>query len=183
MADIIRHAKARDVAALKLARKVIRTRPATKAEQREAGDANAHVVSFKTCSGTFSATFTGGLASDQTVIARALAGDWGRKPAEVVAAISATLGADDETLSRIASVMMTARTICGRGNCADCACGFAPLFAAPVVNAAEVRESAADALAIVPDRPVSESHKSVGAKIELVAQMRSKLRGAAHGGN
>lgn len=171
-----------DRAALAASGRVIRRRPATGGERKRAGlgrDHDAQAVVVKTCSGGFTVVTPDRGMGEYSLIGNALANDWNRPRAEVMAAIATVLNADDATLGDLATALITARTLCRKGDCSKCACGFAPLFAAPVTASAQVAEATGDAKAVLAKNPeVNDAVRSVSAKIRLVVEMRGKMKGA-----
>ena len=176
---------AADRAAMAVQGRVLRRRPATTGERKQAGlegDHDAQALALRTCAGTFVTVTADKAAGEYALIANALSNEWNRPRAEVMQAIAATLNADDETLSDLATTLITAATICTKRK-ETCACRYAPLIAASITDAPAICETLADHKAIHGETPrkilESDRVKRDRERFAIIIDMRRKLHGGA----
>ena len=174
-----------DRATMAVQGRVLRRRPATTGERKQAGlegDHDAQALALRTCAGVFVTVTPDKAAGQYGLISNALSIEWGRPRVETMAAIAATLNADDQTLADLATTLITAATICTKRK-PGCACHYAPLFAAPVTDAPGISATLGEHVAVKGETPrkilMSDRVKRDRARFEIITKMRAELQGAS----
>ena len=174
-----------DRAAMAVQGRVLRRRPATTGERKQAGldhDHDAQALALRTCQGTFVCVTPDRAVGEYALLANALAVEWNRPRAETMQAIAATLNADDATLADLASTLITAHTICRKPK-PGCACHYAALFAAPVSDAPAIGETLGEHIAVHGETPsdilTSDRVQRDKSRFAVITRMRAELNGGA----
>ena len=176
---------AADRAVMATTGRVLRRRPATTGERKQAGlegDHDAQALALRTCQGTFVTVTPDRACGEYALLANAFAVEWNRPRAETMQAIAATLNADDQTLADLATTLITAATICTKRK-PGCACHYAPLVAAPVSEAPGISATLGEHVAVKGETPrktlTSDRVKRDRARFEIITKMRAELQGAS----